>query len=480
MNRVNNEVEIDLKDLIAELLTKWSYILLSGVFVAAVMLAFAFVKDNKLNTVIPVEDRIANAREALSTEEAESVDRIFQLYESYDKYKKSVQEYYDNYLLTGKDLSEYVEEDIVYHMSTNIYGVDSIITKLTLTPEVYEEIHDVLPDEKEAKNNSYRIIITSDTKESITVLNDDEDGVFLPNDYIFTLSIVAKTKEECNQIARIVEESINQQFFAIKAIDEDAIIAVLGSNYNENVPDWLMSRQTEAIITLKEVENSIKEINNNQINSLNTNQKNYYNVLLESFYDGGNRNVYKTSKLKYFAVGFVGGALVCCGYILLLYLLDTSIKTEGDISYRFNMPILKTVVIEGKKHLLVERVVRLLKGIDLEDKEKSLNLVATDIRILMNKKEAKKLYIVKTADSTDSQEVAESIKSILEGSGTGVSVSIGMPERESFDMSDLAESESVVILAEVRKTLFKTLDNYYERLSRYDSNVLGAVVLKKV
>ena len=128
MNRVNNEVEIDLKDLIAELLTKWSYILLSGVFVAAVMLAFAFVKDNKLNTVIPVEDRIANAREALSTEEAESVDRIFQLYESYDKYKKSVQEYYDNYLLTGKDLSEYVEEVIVYHMSTNIYGVDSIIT----------------------------------------------------------------------------------------------------------------------------------------------------------------------------------------------------------------------------------------------------------------------------------------------------------------------------------------------------------------
>ena len=478
MYRYNDEIEIDLKDLIAEILTKWLYILLCCVLVATLMLGYAFVKDIKLAKVVPAEERIAAAKEPLSVEEAETVERVFQQYKSYTQYKESLQKYYNDYLFTGDDFSDYVAEDVVFCVSTNVYGADSVISKLSLSPEVYEKIRSVLPEDEAIATIYKRVTITSTAKNSITLLNDDEDGVFLPNEYIFTLSIVAKTQEQCNKIEAIVSESIEKQFDTIKGIDEKALLTKLGSNYSENLADWLMGRQTEAINNLNNVENTIKNFNNNQVNNLSEGQKKYYNVLLETQKEDS-QNAPKTSKLKYLIVGIFGGGIISCGYILLKYLFDTTIKTEGDISSRYNIPVLKSIVVEKRKTALFDKVVRMLRNIQEEDNERALDLAATDIKILMDKTGTEKLYIVETSDSNISQEIAAHLRKKLVEEKENKSVLVGAPVINPEAMIDMSKSDNVILLVETKKTKQISADKSYELFERFNSNVLGAIVIKR-
>lgn len=288
---------------------------------------------------------------------------------------------------------------------------------------------------------------------------------------------MAKTKDQCTLIEGIVTEYINQQFSKIKQIDEDTSIIVLGKSYIEDATNWLFQRQSDAIVQFNTYEEAVGDFVTNQTANFSKGQTKYYKALLKMLETSRSEGV--SYRNKYSLTGILMGGVISCGYIILKYLFDASIKTENDVSDRYSIPVLKTIIIEGNHYLFVDRMVRWLRNIPHEDRETALSTAATDVGILMNKGKAKNLYIVKTDDSNYIQEVAEALQKKLITKDPSLSVTIGTPESDPDNMVRFSENESVVLIAETRKTKTSSFDKCYEMINRYNSDVLGAIVLKE-
>lgn len=473
INRYNDEVEIDLKDLLAELFAKAGIIILCMAVFGATVLGFVLFKDRN-SVVAPLEERIGDARIVLSTEDAETAERIYQQYLSYTKYKESLQKYYSDNLFIDGDFSDYVQELVLYNVSSSISGADDIFISLTISRETYERISQVFQEE-DMPADIYKLATISSGSENALVVNDDADT---RNSYMLTVSVIGRTREQCDQVRKLVEDDLNKQFAVLQSLDPSATLIYVGENYNEDLASWIMERQAEAIRQLNDIENTIKNFNNNQVSNLSSEQKSYYNLLLEED-DVLTSGRSLKSLLKYLILGLFVGAALPCGWILLKYLFDGKVKTPYDVTARYGIPVLNTVAVDSKKRTLFTRWIKKLKGINPMDREKTLDLISTDICTIMAKNELNKIFLVKTSGSDEEERVAEGMEKRLNALNPEMDVKSGEPQISAEAIRNLSDSDGVILLAECGKTSVETADQCWTLLGRYSSNVLGSVVLNR-
>ena len=473
MNRYDEDKEIDIKDLIAILLSRIMPIVICTVFVGVMALGYAVITGNNNRVEIPTEETIAEAREALTLSDADTVDRVYEQYLSYTAYKESLQKYFNNNLLVGDDLESYIQKVIIYSLSSNVEGADSVFASLSLTPDVYALINEVLPDDDTISNVYNRVWISSSERNNLTLLNEDEDGVYIPNEYTLTVNVIARTSNQCDEIGSIVEDAIFDQLNDFRKTDPNARISLIGSNYTENLSGWLISKQNDAINQLNSVENTIKNFNNNQVNNLSAEQKAYYNLLVARDADQPLR-IEGPSKKKFLVIGAFGGFVLACGWIVLQYLFNSSIKTKEDISV-YNIPVLNVVNIDGKKHPIFNRFIRKLRDISDQDMDTSIQMAATDIGILADKSNTSSIYLVETSGTEEENAIANKLIEKIKSIGS-YNISAGKPLESPEELKKMSEAENIVLLAEIQKTKMNLTDKYYEVFQRYNSNVLGSIV----
>ena len=475
MKRYNEDIEINLKDLIAALIAKILPIAVCTILIGALSLGYAVIKGNNVEAEIPTEEEIVEAREILSSTDADIVDRIYAQYVSYTQYKESLQKYFDNFLFTEEDNESYIQMTSIFHMSSNVYGANSIFTSLALTPEIYDQISEILPDEETVSDIYQRVWISSGERNGLALLNEDEDGVFVPNEFTITVNVIAKSKEQCQEIEDIIDKALDAQLATLRTFDPNATLSFIGSNCSENLRSWVTARQNDAISQLNSVENTIKNFNNNQVNNLSAEQKAYYNLLIARDADQPLR-IQGPSKKKFLVIGAFGGFVLACGYVVLKYLFTTSIRTKEDISLAYNIPVLNTITIDGKKHPLFDKLIRRLRNIDGRSMGASIEMVASDIGILMDKSGTDSLYLIETSGSDDESSIAAKLVDKIKSENNNYDICVGKPLDSAEELKKMASADNVVLLAEIQKTKMDLTDKYYELFQRYGSNVLGSIV----
>ena len=475
MDRFRDKTEISIKDLTAVLLSKTVLIFICVILIGAIGLGYVMVIGRDIKARVPTDEEIATARELLSPTDAGTVDRVYAQYVSYSQYKESLQKYFDNFLFTEDDTENYIQMTTIFSMSSNVYGANNVFTSLSLTPEIYDEISTILPDEETVSEIYQRVWISSGERNGLTLLNEDEDGVFVPNEFTITVNVIAKSKEQCQKIEAIIDKALDAQLTALRKFDPNATLSFIGSNCSENLRSWVIARQNDAISQLNSVENTIKNFNNNQVNNLSAEQKAYYNLLIARDADQPLR-IQGPSKKKFLVIGAFGGFVLACGYVVLKYLFTASIKTKEDISLAYNIPVLNTITIDGKKHPLFDKLIRKLRDIDGRDMDVSIEMAASDIGILMDKSGTDSLYLIETSGTDDESGIAAKLVDKIKSENDNYNVCVGKPLDSAEELKKMASADNVVHLAEIQKTKMDLTDKYYELFQRYGSNVLGSIV----
>ena len=475
MNKYNADRELVITDLIGILLSKIIPIIVCAVLMGTIGLGYAVGKAKNSKVQIPTEEAIINAREMLSSIDASMVDNIFTQYISYMEYKDDWQSYYANQLYANDEITNYLKQQTVFTMSSNVFGASRFVSSLSLTPEVWNEIRTILPDGEAVSSVYNRVWIDVSERESLTLLNDDNDGTYLPNEYILTINVIAKSYEQCERIETIVENSIYEQLEELKKIDDNARLSLIGRNYSNDLSAWIMNRQNEIVTNLTNLENVIKNFNNNQLKNLSDEQKIYYDLLVSKYNDQSTVEA-TPSKKKYLIIGVFGGFVLACGFIVLKYLFTASIKTKKDISLAYNIPVLNTITIDGKKHPLFDKLIRKLRDIDGRSMGASIEMAASDIGILMDKSGTDSLYLIETSGTDDESGIAAKLVDKIKSENDNYNVCVGKPLDSAEELKKMASADNVVLLAEIQKTKMDLTDKYYELFQRYGSNVLGSIV----
>ena len=445
--------------------------------IGIVGIGFAVVKGSNVKPVEITEEQIAEARNSLSATDATTVDRVYAQYVSYRDYKATLQNYFSGFLFTDDDITNYVQKTTIYALTSKVYGSDNIITQLSLTPEVYAKARSIIPDEEAVSNIYSRITFSSGERESLTLSNDG-GGMVIPDEYIIRSYVIAKSYDQCDELQAIVDEAIKESMRKIKTLDPDATLVIVGDNYTDNLSQWIIDRQNDTINKLNNVENTIKNFNNNQVKNLSAEQNHYYELLVARDADQP-MDLKSPSKKKFLVFGAAIGFVLSCCYYALKYLLDGTIKTKDEICSLYGMPVLNTVAVTGRKVPLFDRIIRTLRGIGKTETDESIDLIASDIGILMEKSNSRSLYVIQTSKTEEETLIAESLKNAIMSENKDYSVVIGTPVSDSKALKDMASSDNVVLLTDLRKTKKATTDRYYDLFERYDSNVFGSVVIAR-
>lgn len=475
MNKHLEDIQIDLKDLIAALLAKAGIIILCMVILGATALGYSVLKKGNSNSGQSLEARTAEARSQLSTYDAEMTENIYEQYLSYMKYKESLQDYYNSYVFFGEDFTDYIRMTSLYNINTSINGAEKIITTLAISQNTYDQICGILA-ETDSNIDVYKQVHLSSTLDENAVLNYD---VIKPNNYLIAVTVIAKSSDQCDRISALVGNDILKQIKVLQTLDPEAELFFVGNNYIGDVSAWLVERQTEAINQLINIDNIIMRFTDEKVNVLSPKQKAYYDLLIGADTGEGTSGLSVKTLIKYLLFGLICGAAIPCGCVLIKYIFKGDIKTAGDISSRYGISILNTISFGEKKHLLFNKWIKDLKGLNKGEPDKELKLACSDIQVMMDKDGKESLYLIKTSGTEEEKVLTEQLIEGLHEANETLIVDAGEPLDDANALKNMAGSDYVVFVVETEKTSMEKMDRYFDLLTRYGSRVLGSLIINK-
>ena len=478
MNKYDdNYKEIDLADFLAEFFSKIWIIALCTIVIGMAGISYAVYKGINVEPTKITEEELNSAKSNLTITEANTVERVYAQYVSYKQYKETLQDYFAGFLFSDDDITNYVQKITLYSLSSNVYGSDSIITNLALTPESYEKAKAVIPEEETVSNIYSRMWISSSASDNVLLLNDD-DGIVMPDTYVIRSYVIAKSYDQCDQLQEIVDDAIQACMETVKKLDPNATLVIVGDNYSNNLIQWTIDRQNDTINKLNSAENTIKNLENNQVKNLSNSQKAYYDLLVAK--DAEQSIVLKgPSKAKFLVFGAAIGFAISCVFYALKYLLDGTIKTKDTINLVYGIQVLNTVAVKGSKIPFFSRVIKALRGIDNTAIEDRISLLSSEIGVLMRKNHSHSLYIIETSKTTEESQIIDALKNAILLENSDYDIMSGAPISDAKALKEIATSDCVIIMTDLRKTK-KSIANYYcDLFERYGSNVLGSVVITR-
>ena len=471
-----DELELDLKDILAEIIKKWKQVCFAALVCGVAALSYAFISVPKAKVV--EEERLQEAVNELSVTDAATVERLYAQYESYVDYKDALQNYFSSFLFSDDEIENHIQKVVQYSLSSKLEGAQKVLSQLSLTPEVYEQIRQITPDYDSAADVYSRISISSEERNATTLSNFGESTITTPLEYAVTVTMIANSKDQCSQIQALIDESLRLQLKNIRKVDPDASLIYIGENYNENLRAWINSQQQALISQLQSAESAITNFNNNQIKNLSSEQKTYYDLLIAA-------NTEQPiapkgpSKKKFALIGVLAGMFLALGWIVLKYILGNDVKTEDEIRACYRIPVLNKI-IRSRNGKQTDKVIKVLRGFDNTDISQMTVIAASDIDILLKKNHLSSLYFLCPSDSTEERSLAEELKEYLKKSNPDYRVSIGYPYNDAEELNVLAESGNVVLIPQIKKAKRDMIEKTIEICTRYGLNILGAVTVEEI
>lgn len=455
MNNYRDNIEIDLRDLLAYILKHYKRLIALVALGCILGCLFGAIKNNMMTT--PKEE---SARSLLTAKEIYEVNSAVENYRSYFNRYNEILDYKNNSLLMKIDgyntptstcsylISGYDKNNTIPLESNSITNINNSIEK-----NIADNIITLYSTELK-KNDSIASI-----KETIGKDIDDkyisELYSISKNGYsIMTITAYGRSKEESDSVLKELMQMIAQKEDLIKKNIPHDIVEV-SSYTSKEKSGYIISNQDNANNQLKDLNNSMIAVTAN----LSANQKNYFKEQLEAsdikYGIEKDEEIKRGIKpiIKYGLLGCIFAAFATFFFYSLIYVLSPTIKVEDDMKYAFQIPVIGSI-----------------NQTDL-DKE----LIISGINAVADTHSAKKICLVSTYPDDTVEAYKSVISQRLKDKGIQSTICRSIIN-DSESLNNAISSDGIILMETIQKSKYEDISKVAEICKNYNIQMLGSIL----
>jgi len=464
----NDEVVIDLRVLMWEILRKWHIILVVCVIFAIASGMFGMHRKRAQSVEVQPEDLY----EQLKPAEIVKVNNLVSIQKRID------------------EKTEYEKNSI--YMSLNAYDVDVARTDFILgkSPDnkyirqmymayifeggLYNDIIKEYTDDISLENLSELVrIMLSDKK--VNVNEDSEENYYKGDDLnrVISVKILGRDKEQCEELQSLVVKNVKQYEKEVQ------------KKYNNHSIEEVASSVYKAVDT--DI-STAKSTYDSQMYSLYNEYQSLYNVLSDtqiSLFDEllneDEESVEEKAKiatqpasggisLKYVIVGILAGGFLSVIVIVLTTMFNGKIFVQRQITDRGLARVFGTF---GKNK---NNIASIVLGDVGTDKTSQLDIIVAKVNVYCKKNEVNELFIIDNCITETGKLRMKNVVDTIQRSGINCK-KVTLSEGDS-KYTELCDKNNIVVIEELGKGTLKALEYMFMQLKDLESKVCGVICVQ--
>ncbi|MCI8748969.1 MAG: hypothetical protein HFH67_14100 [Lachnospiraceae bacterium] len=463
----NDEVVIDLRVLMWEILRKWHIILVVCVIFAVASGMFGIHKNKAQSVEILPEDLY----EQLKPAEIVKVNNLVAIQRRID------------------EKAEYEKNSI--YMSLNAYDVDVARTDFILSDNpdnkyirqmyttfmfeggLYNNIVKEYKDDISLENLSELVkIMISDKK--VNVNEDSEENYYKGNDLnrVISVKILGKDKKQCQELQSLVIKNVKQYEKSVQSKYNNHSIEEVSSNVYKAVDIDIASAKSTYDSQMYSLYNEYQSI----YNALSDTQISLFDKLLsedEDIIEEKEETAQPVSgkiSLKYVIVGILAGGFLSVVAIVLITMFNGRIFVQRQITDRGLARVFGTF---GKNK---NNIASIVLGDVGTDKTSQLDIIVAKVNVYCKKNDVSELVIIDNCTTETGKSRMKNVVDTIQKSGINCK-KVTLSEGDS-KYTELCDKNNIVVIEELGKGTLKSLEYMFTQLKDLESKVCGVICVQ--
>ncbi len=463
----NDEVVIDLRVLMWEILRKWHIILVVCVIFAIAFGMFGIHKNKAQSVEVSPE----NLYEKLKPAEIVKVNNLVSIQKRID------------------EKTEYEKNSI--YMSLNAYDVDVARTDFILSDNpdnkyirqmyttfmfeggLYNNIVKEYKDDISLENLSELVkIMISDKK--VNVNEDSEENYYKGNDLnrVISVKILGKDKEQCQELQSLVIKNVKQYEKSVQSKYNNHSIEEVSSNVYKAVDIDIASAKSTYDSQMYSLYNEYQSI----YNALSDTQISLFDKLLsedEDIIEEKEETAQPVSgkiSLKYVIVGILAGGFLSVVAIVLITMFNGRIFVQRQITDRGLARVFGTF---GKNK---NNIASIVLGDVGTDKTSQLDIIVAKVNVYCKKNDVSELVIIDNCTTETGKSRMKNVVDTIQKSGINCK-KVTLSEGDS-KYTELCDKNNIVVIEELGKGTLKSLEYMFTQLKDLESKVCGVICVQ--
>jgi capsular polysaccharide biosynthesis protein len=490
------EVQIDLMTLLHYILRKWRSIIVVMLIVAVAANLYSVKKSMSeaaaVSTTeeVDIEKQIENAKEELTADELEQVERAYSMYEYNSQLYQENKEYLEKSVLMQLNPNEIPTVMLNYQFKKDqsdeeLSNIFTMYENALLDEDTCTAIIQVFGEEY-ANTSVRELISVTDTEngQNSDIIKLQKDK----NSGILSIQIYAGSEEQCEQVAEIVKKRVMeyteqlQQIFGIYTVNAISEQYYISSDSNLNM------QKSDVVNAVNDTYTALKNISS----GLSEKQMTYYNLLVKGIEDKtmSKENTDETAEItanvqyismKYILIGLLAGMFLAVCWYAVIYIMTQTVKDVDEVKIITNLPVFGTVLRsnENGKRKIVDRWIDswFVHDKKSENNELLLTRISHEVAMLAGQKDKKCLLIACSGNDQNVKKQADSLVEKLRELGMNVTSTDSLVSDNTEVLKQLESADSAVFVEQLMKSERDQIREAVELCRRCQVEVLGSVIV---
>ena len=490
------EVQIDLMTLLHYILRKWRSIIVVMLIVAVAANLYSVKKSMSeaaaVSTTeeVDIEKQIENAKEELTADELEQVERVYSMYEYNSQLYQENKEYLEKSVLMQLNPNEIPTVMLNYQFKKDqsdeeLSNIFTMYESALLDEDTCTAIIQVFGEEY-ANTSVRELISVTDTEngQNSDIIKLQKDK----NSGILSIQIYAGSEEQCEQVAEIVKKRVLEYTEQLQQIFGNYTVNAISEQYYISSDSDLNMQKSDVVNVVNEVCTVMKNITS----GLSEKQIGYFNLLAK---DGEDQTLVKEDtqetanmtanvqyiSMKYILIGLLAGMFLAVCWYAVVYIMTQTVKDVDEVKIITNLPVFGTVLgsNENAKRNIIDRWIDSWFAHDKksENNELLLTRISHEVAMLAGQKDKKCLLIACSGNGQNVKKQADSLVEKLRKLGMNVTSTDSLVSDNTEVLKQLDCADSVVFVEQLMKSERNQIREAIELCRRCQVEVLGSVIV---
>lgn len=490
------EVQIDLMTLLHYILRKWRSIIVVMLIVAVAANLYSVKKSMSeaaaVSTTeeVDIEKQIENAKEELTADELEQVERVYSMYEYNSQLYQENKEYLEKSVLMQLNPNEIPTVMLNYQFKKDqsdeeLSNIFTMYENALLDEDTCTAIIQVFGEEY-ANTSVRELISVTDTEngQNSDIIKLQKDK----NSGILSIQIYAGSEEQCEQVAEIVKKRVLEYTEQLQQIFGNYTVNAISEQYYISSDSNLNMQKSDVVNVVNEVCTVIKNITS----GLSEKQIGYFNLLTKDCEDqtlvkedtqetaNMTANVQYIS-MKYVLIGLLAGMFLAVCWYAVIYIMTQTVKDVDEVKIITNLPVFGTVLgsNENGKRNIVDRWIDswFVHDKKSENNELLLTRISHEVAMLAGQKDKKCLLIACSGNDQNVKKQVDSLVEKLRELGMNVTSTASLVSDNTEVLKQLESADSAVFVEQLMKSERNQIREAVELCRRCRVEVLGSVIV---
>lgn len=490
------EVQIDLMTLLHYILRKWRSIIVVMLIVAVAANLYSVKKSMSeaaaVSTTeeVDIEKQIENAKEELTADELEQVERVYSMYEYNSQLYQENKEYLEKSVLMQLNPNEIPTVMLNYQFKKDqadeeLSNIFTMYENALLDEDTCTAIIQVFGEEY-ANTSVRELISVTDTEngQNSDIIKLQKDK----NSGILSIQIYAGSEEQCKQVAEIVKTRVLEYTEQLQQIFGNYTVNAISEQYYISSDSNLNMQKSDVVNVVNEVCTAIKNITS----GLSEKQIGYFNLLAKDCEDQTlvKEDTQETANLtanvqyismKYILIGLLAGMFLTVCWYAVIYIMTQTVKDVDEVKIITNLPVFGTVLRsnDNGKRNVIDRWIDSWFAYDKKSENNDLLLtrISHEVAMLAGQKDKKCLLIACSGNDQNVKKQADSLVEKLRKLGMNVTSTDGLVSDNTEVLKQLESADSAVFVEQLMKSERNQIREAVELCRRCQVEVLGSVIV---